>query len=90
LDRQSQIVHHGWAPFLAEYETVHRKTHGPLRKDAVAVVDQFYRCGDLAAGFTHLQCPDCGHEKLLNCIRLETADGRLELTRVSPSLKPKA
>ena len=24
----------------------------------MAVVDQFYRCGDLAAGFTRLQCPD--------------------------------
>ena len=60
-----QIVHHAWAPFLAEYEADHRKTHGPLRKDAVAVVDQFYKCGDLAAGFTRLHCPDCGHEKLL-------------------------
>ena len=36
-----------------------------MRRDAVAVVDQFYRCGDLAAGITRLQCPDCGHEKLL-------------------------
>ena len=60
-----QIVHHAWGPFLAEYEAVHRKTHGPLRKDAVAVVDQFYKCGDLAAGFTRLHCPDCGDEKLL-------------------------
>ncbi len=60
-----QIVHHGWKAFQANYETDHRKTHGPLRKDAVAVVDQFYRCGDLASGFTRLQCPDCGHEKLL-------------------------
>jgi hypothetical protein len=58
-----QIVHHGWASFLAEYEAVHRKTHGPLRPDAVAVVEQFYRCGDLAAGFTRLLSPGCGHEK---------------------------
>jgi len=50
---------------VANYEITHRKTHGPLRQDAVDVVDQFYRCGDLAAGFTRLQCPDCGHEKLL-------------------------
>jgi hypothetical protein len=28
---------------FAEYETRHRKTHSPLRKDAVAVVDQFYK-----------------------------------------------
>ncbi|RFC49054.1 MAG: hypothetical protein DVB23_000336 [Verrucomicrobia bacterium] len=85
LDRRSQVVHHAWVPFLAEYETVHRKTYGPLRPDAVAVVDQFYKCGDLAAGFTRLQCPDCGHEKLLTCIRLETADRRLELPHVSPA-----
>ena len=38
---------------------------GPLRPDAVAVVEAFYCCGDLAFGFTRLQCPDCGHEKLL-------------------------
>jgi len=60
-----QIVHHAWDEFIAHYEARHRRTHGPLRKDALAVVDQFYRCGDLAAGFTRLQCPDCGHEKLL-------------------------
>jgi hypothetical protein len=29
------------------------------------VVEKFYRCGDLAKGFTRLHCPDCGHEKLL-------------------------
>ncbi len=23
------------------------------------------RCGDLASGFTRLECPDCGHERLL-------------------------
>jgi ribosomal protein S27E len=23
------------------------------------------RCGDLASGFVRLQCPDCGHERLL-------------------------
>ena len=60
-----QIVHHSWDDFLAGYEAAHRKTHGPLRRDTVAVVNRFYRCGDLAAGFTRLQCPDCGHEKLL-------------------------
>ena len=60
-----QIVHVAWDEFIAHYESRHRKTHGPLRRDTVAVVDQFYRCGDLAAGFTRLQCPDCGHEKLL-------------------------
>ncbi|MFT5110215.1 MAG: ribosomal protein S27E [Pseudoalteromonas tetraodonis] len=60
-----QIVHHAWGDFRAGYERAHRKTHGPLRHDAVAVVDQFYRGGDLAASFTRLQCPDCGHEKLL-------------------------
>ena len=38
---------------------------GPLRPDAVDTVRAFLRCGDLAAGFTRFQCPDCGHEKLL-------------------------
>jgi len=33
--------------------------------DAIAVVSQFHRCGDLAVGFTRLQCPDCVHERLL-------------------------
>ena len=49
---------------------------------------KFYRCGDLAQGFTCLHCPDCGHEKLVaftckthgycpsrhQCRALETAD----------------
>lgn len=39
----------------------HRPLYGPLRSDAVQVVRQFYRCGDLAAGFTRLQCPDYSH-----------------------------
>ncbi len=60
-----QIVHHAWDDFLAGYETRHRRIHGPLSPDSIDVVDQFYRCGDLAAGFTRLQCPDCSHEKLL-------------------------
>lgn len=60
-----QIVHHEWGNFRAQYESTYRKVYGPLRRDAISVVDQFYRCGDLAAGFTRLQCPDCGHEKLL-------------------------
>jgi hypothetical protein len=38
---------------------------GPLRPDAIDTVRAFLRCGDLAAGFTRFQCPDCGHEKLL-------------------------
>ena len=28
-------------------------------------VESLLRCGDLASGFTRLQCPDCGHERLL-------------------------
>jgi hypothetical protein len=60
-----QIVHHGWDAFLAHYEKFHRKTLGPLDHDAVATVQSFLRCGDLASGFTRLQCPDCGHERLL-------------------------
>ena len=60
-----QVVHHCWSDFETGYEKRHRPIHGPLRRDAVDVVRQFHRCGDLAAGFTRLQCPDCGHERLL-------------------------
>ena len=60
-----QIIHHAWDEFQTQYEARHRKIHGPLRPDAVAVVEQYYRCGDLAQGFTRLHCPNCGHEKLL-------------------------
>jgi len=60
-----QIVHHSWADFLAEYESRHRRTLGPLRHIARATVAAFSRCGDLAAGFTRLHCPDCGHQRLL-------------------------
>ena len=58
-------MHHCWSDFETGYEKRHRPIHGPLRRDAVSVVRQFHRCGDLAAGFTRLQCPDCGHERLL-------------------------
>jgi len=44
-----QVVHHAWETFPRDYESRHRKIHGPLRKDAAVVVDQFYKCGDLAA-----------------------------------------
>ena len=30
-----------------------------------ATVQGFLPCGDLACGLTRLQCPDCGHERLL-------------------------
>ncbi len=60
-----QLVHHGWDEFLASYESKHRKNLGPLHPAATATVESFLRCGDLASGFTRLQCPDCGHERLL-------------------------
>ena len=60
-----QLVHHGWDDFLADYEKHHRKSLGPLRPATTATVQSFLRCGDLASGFTRLQCPDCGHERLL-------------------------
>ena len=46
-------------------EKHHRKSLGKLRPYSVTTVQSFLRCGDLAAGFTRLQCPDCGHERLL-------------------------
>jgi hypothetical protein len=60
-----QLVHHGWDEFLANYEDKYRPSLGPLHPAATATVESFLRCGDLASGFTRLQCPDCGHEKLL-------------------------
>jgi hypothetical protein len=63
-----QIIHHGWNDFQSDYEQRYRKAHGPLRSDAMEVVEKFYRCGDLAQGFTRLQCKDCGHEKLISLI----------------------
>lgn len=60
-----QLVHHGRADFLTRYEKHHRKSLVPLRPNTAATVQSFLRCGDLAAGFTRLQCPDCSHERLL-------------------------
>ena len=68
-----QLVHHYWSAFESGCEKRHRPIHGPLRHDAIAVVRQFHRCGELGAGFTRLQCSsapvlqcsDCGHERLL-------------------------
>lgn len=60
-----QLVHHGWDDFLAQYESRHRKSLGPLRRQTISTVEAFLRCGDLASGFTRLQCADCGHERLL-------------------------
>ncbi|MGD7653931.1 MAG: IS91 family transposase [Verrucomicrobiales bacterium] len=60
-----QVVHTSWSDFQAGYETCHRKKHGPLSRHAVNVVRSFLRCGDISSGFTRLQCPDCGHERLL-------------------------
>ena len=50
-----QLVHHYWSDFESGYEKRHRPIHGPLRRDAIDVMRQFYRCGGLAAGFTRLQ-----------------------------------
>ncbi len=60
-----QIFHNGWDAFLAFYEKFHRQSLGPLNPAATGTVESFLRCGDLASGFTRLQCPDCGHERLL-------------------------
>ena len=60
-----QIIHHGWDGFLADYERKYRKPLGPQRTSAIATVESFLRCGDLASGFTRYLCPDCGHERLL-------------------------
>ncbi len=60
-----QLVHHGWDEFLADYESKCRPTLGPINPAVATTVESFLHCGDLASGFTRLQCPDCGHEKFL-------------------------
>jgi hypothetical protein len=60
-----QLIHHTWDEFIARYETDHRPAMGPLRPETIAHVQEFIRCGDLAAGFTRYLCPDCGHQHLL-------------------------
>jgi hypothetical protein len=84
-----QIVHHGWDAFLADYEKRYRKDLGPLHPAATATVESFLRCGDLASGFTRLQCPDCGHERLLafTCIllRARLRKDRRAATSVHPA-----
>jgi len=77
-----QVVRHGWDEFLANYEAKYRQSLGPLHP--AATVESFLRCGDLAFGFTRLQCPDYGHERLLAF----TCKGRAEyLLRHSFSLQ---
>ena len=39
-------------------ESRHRRSRGPLRIDAVEVVEKFHCRGDLSTGFTRFQCPD--------------------------------
>ena len=49
-----QIVHHSWNDFIADYESKYSKIHGPLRPfsiEAIEAVEDFYKCGDLSAGF---------------------------------------
>jgi hypothetical protein len=38
---------------------------GPLRPETIIHVQDYLRCGDLAAGFTRDHCPACQYEKLL-------------------------
>ena len=59
------IRHLRKAPPKSTSEKHHRKSLGKRRPYSVTTVQSFLRCGDLAAGFTRLQCPDCGHERLL-------------------------
>ncbi len=60
-----QLVHHGWGAFSSDYEKKRRSTLGPLHPSVIATVESFLRCGDLASGFTRLECTDCGYERLL-------------------------
>ena len=60
-----QLVNHGWSSFSAAYEKKHRPILGPLKSATITTVESFLRCGDLASGFTRLECSDCGHERLL-------------------------
>ena len=63
--------------------TNHLPIHGLLAQYTVAAVRQFYRCGDLAGGFTRLQCPDC---RAPFCLHLQDAPF---LPRLPPAQIPR-
>ncbi|MGK0185681.1 MAG: hypothetical protein ACI9R3_001459 [Verrucomicrobiales bacterium] len=67
VNHNSHSGHSTWADFLGDYESNYRKIHGQLSPFSVEAVEDFFRCCDLSAGFTRLQCPnpECGHERLL-------------------------
>jgi hypothetical protein len=72
-----QVLHDHWEAFRRRPPA--RAAHRPGRRrsshepppatsapdHADTVVQAFLRCGDLHAGFTHLHCPECGHDFLL-------------------------
>ncbi len=60
-----QVLKHHWSAFLQRQETSMANNQGPLPAHIPTAVAAFLRCGDLHAGFTRLQCPDCHHEYLL-------------------------
>jgi hypothetical protein len=60
-----QVFRHHWPAYLIRQKAGISAKHGPLAEHIPSAVGAFLRCGDLHAGFTRLQCPDCRHEYLL-------------------------
>lgn len=60
-----QVLKQHWPAYLVRQEGGTSAKHGTLAPHLPSAVTAFLRCGDLHAGFTRLQCPDCRHEFLL-------------------------
>ncbi len=51
--------------FLETYDERFLDRHGPLTDRARRTLEEYLRCGILAAGFARVRCGDCGHEQLV-------------------------
>jgi len=51
--------------FLETYDKRFFDQHGPLTDRARRTLEEYLRCGILAAGFARVRCGDCGHEQLV-------------------------
>ena len=60
-----QAVRENLELFLETYDERFLDRHGPLTDRARRTLEEYLRCGILAAGFARVRCGDCGHEQLV-------------------------